>query len=99
MRYLTAGLMLATVFALPAFADPRTECPDPSPCKVVTVTAQEEKILMDERGILATAAQARSLDLGALVTYFQQKIAKAPAGDLKEVPKPVEKPADEAAPK
>lgn len=104
MRYLTARLMQRPVYAgifcavlwitfafgiAYAFADPRTECPDANPCKVVLITAQEEKILLDDRGILATAAQARSLDLGGLVTYFQQKIAKAPAGEQKEVPKPV----------
>jgi hypothetical protein len=88
MRFLTAGLMLTIGFAAPAAADPRTDCPDPAPCKIIVLNAQEEKILLDDHGILATAAQARALDLGALVTYFQQKIAKAPAGDVKEVPKP-----------
>jgi hypothetical protein len=82
MRYVTAGLLLNAVFVLPALADPRTDCPSPVPCKVMTLTVEEEKILLDERGILATAATARSLDLAALVVYFQQKIAKAPAGDV-----------------
>jgi hypothetical protein len=97
MRYVTACLMLTTVFSSSALADPRTDCPDASPCKVVTISAQEEKVLLDERGILATAAQARQLDLGGLATYFQQKIAKAPAGDPKEVPKPEAKPAEPPA--
>lgn len=95
MRYVF--IFLASLFAgtlvmyLVAKADPRTDCPDPGPCKVVTLSAQEEKILIDERGILATAAQARSLDLGSLATYFQQKIARAPAGDVKaEAPKPTD---------
>lgn len=87
MRNVTACLMLTLAFTSSAMAETRTECPDANPCKVMLITAQEEKILLDERGILATAAQARSLDLGSLVTYFQQKIAKAPAGDAKEVPK------------
>lgn len=78
MRYLLPLLLLAS----PAFADPRTDCPDANPCKVLLLNAQEEKILMDEKGILATAAQARNLDLGALATYFQQKISRAPAGDV-----------------
>jgi hypothetical protein len=77
MRYLLPLLLLSTA----AFADDRTTCPDPTPCKVITLTAAEEKILLDERGILATASQARALDLAALVTYFQGKIARAPAGD------------------
>lgn len=85
MRRLAACLILIGVSTSPALADPRTECPNPpATCKVLTLSAEEEKILLDERGILATAAQARSLDLGALATYFQQKIAKAPAGDAKE---------------
>lgn len=92
MRYMLSALLVA---ATPALADPRTDCPDPSPCKVVVLTAQEEKILLDDRGILATASAARNLDLGGLVNYFQQKIARAPAGDGKEVPKPAA-PADPA---
>ena len=97
MRYLIPFLLLSTA----AFADDRTTCPSTDPCKVVTLTSGEEKILLDERGILATAAQARSLDLGALVTYFQQKIAKAPAGDPKaaEVPKDQSKPEQKEEPK
>lgn len=96
MRCLIAGLMLTTVFTGIAQADSRTDCPDANPCKIVAISAQEEKILLDERGILATAAQARSLDLSGLVTYFQQKIARAPAGDVKDVPKAeVAKPAEQ----
>lgn len=84
MRHLVAAVALIGACTSPAHADPRTECPNPpATCKVLTLSAEEEKILLDERGILATAAQARSLDLGALATYFQQKIAKAPAGDAK----------------
>lgn len=96
MKYLFPLLLVA---ATPALADPltnlltvmvdqRIQCPDVNPCKIVVITAQEEKILTGERGILATAAQARALDLGSLATYFEQKISKAPAGDPKEVPKP-----------
>lgn len=90
MRHLVAAVALIGACTSPALADPRTECPNPpATCKVLTLSAEEEKILLDERGILATAAQARSLDLGALATYFQQKIAKAPAGDAKEATKQV----------
>lgn len=94
MRLLTAALMLTAVFSSIAQADPRTDCPETTPCKIIALTAQEEKILLDERGILATAAQARNLDLGSLVAYFQQKIARAPAGDTKEAPKPASPSAD-----
>ncbi len=85
MRYLIPFLLLSTA----ALADDRVTCPTTDPCKILQLTSQEEKILLDERGILATAAQARQLDLGALSAYFQQKIAKAPAGDAKPAePKP-----------
>jgi hypothetical protein len=90
MRFVTACLILTAVFPSIALADARLDCPDANPCKLVAITAQEEKILLDERGILATAAQARQLDLAGLVSYFQQKIARAPAGDAKEAPKPGE---------
>lgn len=91
-RIILAIFAFFTLTAPYAKADDRTTCPDANPCKILTITTQEEKILLDDRGILATAAQARSLDLGALVTYFQQKIAKAPAGDVKETPKPAPSP-------
>lgn len=86
MRYLLPILLLAT----PALADPRTDCPSPKPCKVLVLSEEEQNVLMSEKGILATAAAARSLDLAGLTTYFQQKIASAPAGDVKEAAKPAE---------
>lgn len=94
-RYLLPLILLASTSAL---ADPRTDCPDANPCKIVMLTAQEEKILLDERGILATAAQARQLDLAGLVAYFQQKIIKSPAGDVKEAAKPPLLPVPETKP-
>ena len=98
MRYLICAFAWAVVFACAAArADDRVTCPSPDPCKVVVITNQEEKILLDERGILATAAQARSLDLGVLVAYFQQKIAKAPAGD--KPPQPEQKDTAKEEPK
>lgn len=62
-------------------------CPNDEPCKVVVITRTEEEILIAERGIFATAAQARNLDLGQYVSYFRQKLAVAPAGT--NAPKPV----------
>jgi len=91
MRYLLPILLLATpaALALPrhANADPRTDCPTPKPCKVLVLTEEEQNVLMNEKGILATAAAARSLDLAGVTTYFQHKIASAPAGDVKEAAK------------
>lgn len=59
-------------------------CPDNQPCKILTLNAQEEKFLMNPNGVLDTAAQARSIDLGQFVVYFKQKIATAPAGEVKK---------------
>jgi hypothetical protein len=101
MKYRCYAALFAffTLTAPYAKADSRTDCPSPpATCKIIVLNAEEERILMDEKGILATAAQARSLDLGALVTYFQQKIAKAPAGDVKETPKPAPSPTPAPAP-
>lgn len=83
MRYVLPILLLAS----PAFADPRTDCPEVGKaCKVLVLTEGEQGVLLNEKGILPTAAAARSLDLGGLVTYFQQKIANAPAGDVQKTP-------------
>lgn len=93
VTFFLAAFSVVTLYA--AFADDRTNCPNPSPCKILTLTAEEQKVLMDDKGILATAAAARNLDLGSLVTYFQQKIANAPAGDARpEAPKDQGKPAE-----
>lgn len=105
MRYfwiLFAGTVLGSLlmFTL-AHADPRTDCPTAGkPCKVLVLTEEEQNVLVGDKGILQTAAAARSLDLGGLTTYFQQKIATAPGGDVKEAPKPAavfEKPVEPGA--
>lgn len=60
-------------------------CPNDEPCKVLVLTQSELNVLVQDNGILATAAQARNLDLGQIVSYFRQKIALASAG--KNAPK------------
>ena len=85
MRYLLPFLLLAT----PALADdlPRYPCPDAGPCKVITLTDAELKILAGQNGILQTAAQGRALELGQFVVYFTNKLQQAPAGEpLKPTP-------------
>lgn len=69
-------------------------CPTDEPCQVLVLTKTEVAILTQDNGILATASQARNLDLGQFVSYFRQKIALAPAG--KNAPKPDEKKPAEA---
>ena len=55
-------------------------CPNDEPCQVLVLTKTEAAVLTQDNGILATASQARNLDLGQFVAYFRQKIALAPAG-------------------
>lgn len=85
MRYLMPLLLLAT----PAFADPRTDCPSPTPCKVITLNADEEKALMGERMVFDTAVAARQIDMFPIASYFKNKLLAAPAGDA---PKPPQDP-------
>ena len=60
------------------------ECPTPGEsCKVLFLSAQEERILTGQNGILDTAAQARALDLGQFAVYLKTRIGSAPAGEMK----------------
>lgn len=92
MRYLLLPLVLLPTVA---FAEPDTRTACATACKVIVLTADEEKVLTGQNGILDTAAAARALDLGQLVSYFRTKIANAPAGDT---PKAQDKPPVDAAP-
>lgn len=90
MRYLLLPAFLPTAAMLAsgyAYADPRTEC-QTATCKVLILTPDEEKVLVGQNGILDTAAAARALDLGNIVSYFRTKVATAPAGDPKPAPTP-----------
>ena len=81
---LSAAFLLAT--SVSAFA---VECPPGMPsCKVLFISPQEEQALIQQSGILATAAQGRPLDLGQAVQYFMAKIKDAPAGEVKKPEKP-----------
>jgi hypothetical protein len=83
------------ILATSALADPRTQCPTPQQqCRVLTLTADEEKVLVMQNGILDTAAQGRNIDLGAAATYLRQKIIAAPVGDMpkSDVPLPTPRP-------
>lgn len=92
-------VVLAFLFAavsFPVWAQEQIVCPTPGEaCRVLLLTDNEIQILTQANGILDTAAKARSLDLGALVTYFSTKIANAPAGKM--LPKPEAKAAEPAA--
>jgi hypothetical protein len=64
-------------------------CPTAEPCKILTLSAQEERLLTTQNGILDTAAQGRALELGQFSVYLKTRIATAPAG---EPQKPAEPP-------
>lgn len=67
------------------------ECPTPGqPCKVLFLSPQEEAMLVQERGILATAAEGRKVELDAVSLYFRRRILDAPQGEVKPEPKPGE---------
>ena len=85
MRYvkivaITAGITGALLWSS-AYADPRTDCPTPAPCKVITLTQEEEKALVGPNMVFDTAVQGRQLDMFGIITYLRQKLAAAPAGD------------------
>lgn len=72
--------LLFLFFINPAFA---ADCPAGAPsCKVLTLTPDEEAILIQPRGILDTAATGRQLDLGHVAAYFRSRIEKAPSGNV-----------------
>lgn len=60
------------------------ECPTPDPCKVLTLTPQEEGFLTQPGGILDTAQKGRLVDLVGPVQYFRDRIRDAPAGEPKK---------------
>jgi hypothetical protein len=65
----------------------KPQCPDPGvKCKILFLSEQEEHMLMGQNGILDTAAQARSLDLGQFAVYLKTRIAAAPAGEIRSSP-------------
>lgn len=77
-------------FGAAAFAEEAQHpaCPDNQPCKIIYLNQQEERLLTGQNGILDTAAQGRALDLGQFAVYLKQKIAGAPAGEIKAAEKP-----------
>jgi hypothetical protein len=87
MKFLSA-IATTMVLASPALAE---QCPTPGePCRIIVLTAQEEKILMQPNGVLDTAAQARALDLGQFAVYLKTRIAASPQGEVVPLTKPGE---------
>lgn len=67
-------------------------CPTPGqPCKVLILTPQEENVLMQQNGVLDTAAQARALELGQFSVYLKTRIAAAPQGEVQKLSDPTPK--------
>lgn len=82
--------LFALAFFLIAYTAYAVDCPENAKsCKVLVLTPEEEQLLVNPRGILDTAAQARQLDLANVVAYFRAKIDKAEAGTVLAAPKPL----------
>ena len=85
------GLVVAITWLFTSHARAEDCPPNAKSCKVLTLTPEEQDMLIRDKGVLQTAVQARPLDLGAVVQYFVTKIEHAPAGKVVEPPKPPEK--------
>lgn len=100
-RYFLFGLgvfwLTAIVTAVHA-EEGRIICPVPGqPCKVIVLIPQEEDMLMRQNGVLDTAAQGRSLELGQFAVYMKNKVLQAAQGQVIPLPEkksetPVDKP-------
>ena len=78
-----AGVLLAVVIAKSA------ECPPGvQRCKVITLTPEEEQVLMQPGGIFEIAERGATVQLSAPVKYFREKIIAAPAGEVKKAEPP-----------
>lgn len=89
--FLWCMLYAALAADTPPTPDARVICPNPGePCKIMILSLQEERVLMQQNGVLDTAAQARNLDLGQFTVYFKTRIAASPNGEVKPVEKPAE---------
>jgi hypothetical protein len=87
--FAAAVLLILVLVTRHARADdlPHAQCPTAGEtCKILVLTAQEERMLMGPNGILDTAAQARALDLGQFVVYLKTRIAGAPSGTVQPLP-------------
>lgn len=85
MKFRSSLLLLP--FLIGATQALATDCPpDAKSCKVITLTPDEEQVLIAPRMILDTAATGRQIDLGGVIAYFRNKIATAPAGEVKAEP-------------
>lgn len=76
MRPIIAALLLSVSPALSHECDKGV-----TSCKVITLSPNEEQILIQPNGILDTAAKARYIDMFELTNYFRDKLNKAPAGE------------------
>lgn len=81
-------------FITPAQSAEIPTCPPPSKtCKLLTLTPDEERALIDPNQILHTAEQGRFLDLTNTVRYFRDKIRQAPVITVEEPVTPPQEPA------
>jgi hypothetical protein len=92
-------IALGAVSLLLADEPQHIQCPDVGvKCKVIFLNEQEEQMLMTRNGILDTAAQGRSLDLGQFSVYLKTRIGSAPQGEVKQPPAPPQSSSEQAHP-
>ena len=85
----TLAAALAVVLMLIAYSIALADdiaCPQGTPCKIVTVTPQEEAALTAPNGILDMATWA-SRPLGDFANQWREKLRAAPAGKPYTTPK------------
>jgi hypothetical protein len=93
LAWVFVGLFLTKAFAEELPPPTRLICPTAGEtCKILVITASEENVLMRQNGILDTAAQGRSLELGQAAVYFKTRIQAAPQGEVMAPAQPGPKP-------
>ena len=92
-KILAVAAALTALFMLAMNAASRAEdvaCPPGVPsCKVISVTADEERVLVGPAGIFDSAEFANRMNLSGPIQYWRNKLAATPEVKAKPVePKP-----------
>lgn len=83
MRFL-AYAALAVFFLTAASSAFAESCPNNQPCKVITLTPQEEQTLTGPGGIFAQAEWASRSTMSDLVAAWKEKLKQAKPGTVEE---------------
>ena len=92
-KIIAVAATLTALFMMAMNAASRAEdvaCPPGVPsCKVISVTADEERVLVGPAGIFDSAEFANRMNLSGPIQYWRNKLAAAPEVKAKPVePKP-----------